>query len=409
MWFAVYSFYFLMFFCLPLHGNQREIVYLPPENKSDILKAKVMFEKEITFDRVVRWLLVTLVAVALVLFINRLSNVLLPFFIAWILAYMIYPFVVFLQNKCRLKYRALSIVVALLVVITAFVSLVCLIVPPIIEESIRMSGLIAVYFHDTLTSSELFGSLRSMLLDYANNDSLARLIQHRDFVDVAESLLLRAWQFFAGTINFAIGLLGSLVVLLYLFFILMDYEKISDGWIHLIPVGKRDFANMVANDVKSGMNAYFRGQSLIALLVGILFSIGFLIIDFPMAIGLGLFIGVLNLIPYMQVVGFIPTLILAFVKANDSGQNFWIVLLCALAVFVVVQAIQDLILTPRIMGSAMGLNPAIILLSLSVWGSLLGIIGLIIALPLTTLLISYYRRFVIKETDDETPKQADNE
>lgn len=368
-----------------------------------------MFEKEITFDRVVRWLLVTLVAVALVLFINRLSNVLLPFFIAWILAYMIYPFVVFLQNKCRLKYRALSIVVALLVVITAFISLACLIVPPIIEESIRMSGLIAVYFHDTLTSSELFGSLRSMLLDYANNDSLARLIQHRDFVDVAESLVLRAWQFFAGTINFAIGLLGSLVVLLYLFFILMDYEKISDGWIHLIPVGKRDFANMVANDVKSGMNAYFRGQSLIALLVGILFSIGFLIIDFPMAIGLGLFIGVLNLIPYMQTVGFIPTLILAFVKANDSGQNFWIVLLCALAVFVVVQAIQDLILTPRIMGSAMGLNPAIILLSLSVWGSLLGIIGLIIALPLTTLLISYYRRFVIKETDDETPKQVDKE
>jgi predicted PurR-regulated permease PerM len=61
------------------------------------------------------------------------------------------------------------------------------------------------------------------------------------------------------------------------------------------------------------------------------------------------------------------------------------------------------------MGSAMGLNPAIILLSLSVWGSLLGIIGLIIALPLTTLLISYYRRFVIKEIDDETPKQADKE
>ena len=59
---------------------------------------------------------------------------------------------------------------------------------------------------------------------------------------------------------------------------------------------------------------------------------------------------------------------------------------------------QDLILTPRIMGHAMGLNPAVILLSLSVWGSLLGFIGLIIALPLTTLLLSYYRRFVLKET-----------
>ena len=154
-------------------------------------------------------------------------------------------------------------------------------------------------------------------------------------------------------------------------------------------------------DVKNGMNAYFRGQSLIALLVGILFSIGFLIIDFPMAIGLGLFIGFLNLIPYMQTLGFIPTIILALVKAADTGQNFWIILLSAFIVFAVVQTIQDVILTPRIMGHVMGMNPAIILLSLSIWGSLLGIIGLIIALPLTTLLISYYRRFVLKETDGE--------
>ena len=154
---------------------------------------------------------------------------------------------------------------------------------------------------------------------------------------------------------------------------------------------------MIVQDVKTGMNSYFRGQALIALCVGILFSIGFLIIDFPMAIGLGLFIGLLNLVPYLQTVGFVPTLLLAFIKSQETGQSFWIVTACALAVFAVVQAIQDMILTPRIMGRAMGLKPAVILLSLSVWGSLLGFIGLIIALPLTTLLLSYYRRFVLKE------------
>ena len=227
-----------------------------------------------------------------------------------------------------------------------------------------------------------------------------KLIQHSSVMDVAENLVLQAWEFLSGTINFAIGLLGSLVVLLYLVFILLDYEKISEGWIRFLPASKRDFAGMIVSDVKNGMNAYFRGQSLIALLVGILFSIGFLIIDFPMAIGLGLFIGVLNLIPYLQLVGFIPTIILALVKAADTGQNFWVILLCALAVFAVVQTIQDVFLTPRIMGHVMGLNPAIILLSLSIWGSLLGIIGLIIALPLTTLLISYYRRFILNEKDE---------
>lgn len=368
-----------------------------------------MLEKEITFDRVIRWLIAALIAVGLVWLVNRLSSVLLPFFIAWIMAYMIYPFVCFLQNKCRLKYRVLSIVVALLVVFAVITLAAFLVVPPIIEESLRMAKLITVYFNDTLASSEFMANIQGMLQSYASDDSLMKLLQHSSVMDVAENLVMKAWEFLSGTINFAIGLLGSLVVLLYLFFILMDYEKISDGWIRFIPAGQRKFASMVAGDVKSGMNAYFRGQSLIALIVGILFSIGFLIIDFPMAIGLGLFIGLLNLIPYLQLVGFIPTIILALVKAADTGQSFWVIILCALAVFAVVQTIQDVILTPRIMGHVMGLNPAIILLSLSIWGSLLGIIGLIIALPLTTLLISYYRRFILKETDKDIQKQPDKE
>lgn len=368
-----------------------------------------MLEKEITFDRVVRWLIAALIVVGLVWLVNRLSKVLLPFFIAWIMAYMIYPFVCFLQNKCRLKYRVLSIVVALLVVFAVITLAAFLVVPPIIEESLRMAKLITVYFHDTFASSEFMANIQGMLQSYASDDSLMKLLQHSSVMDVAENLVMKAWDFLSGTINFAIGLLGSLVVLLYLFFILMDYEKISDGWIRFIPAGQRKFASMVAGDVKSGMNAYFRGQSLIALIVGILFSIGFLIIDFPMAIGLGLFIGVLNLIPYLQLVGFIPTIILALVKAADTGQSFWVIILCALAVFAVVQTVQDVILTPRIMGHVMGLNPAIILLSLSIWGSLLGIIGLIIALPLTTLLISYYRRFILKETDKDIQKQPDKE
>jgi predicted PurR-regulated permease PerM len=191
-------------------------------------------------------------------------------------------------------------------------------------------------------------------------------------------------------------------VLLYLFFILQDYEMITEGWITLIPKGSRSFAAQLAEDVKSGMNSYFRGQGLVALCVGVLFSLGFLIVGFPMAIALGMFMGFLNLVPYLQTVGFIPTILLSLLKAADTGENFWWILIPALIVFAVVQSIQDLFLVPKIMGDAMGLNPAVILLSLSVWGYLLGFIGLIIALPLTTLVISYYRRFVLEDNDEET-------
>ena len=129
-----------------------------------------------------------------------------------------------------------------------------------------------------------------------------------------------------------------------------------------------------------------------------------------MAIGLGLFIGALNLVPYLQVIGFVPTIVLAMLKAADTGGNFWFILLAALIVFAVVQAIQDMVIVPRIMGKITGLNPAIILLSLSIWGSLMGMLGMIIALPLTTLMLSYYQRFIINQESihkaETTPPQT---
>ncbi|MDE5840995.1 MAG: AI-2E family transporter, partial [Muribaculaceae bacterium] len=81
-----------------------------------------------------------------------------------------------------------------------------------------------------------------------------------------------------------------------------------------------------------------------------------------------------------------------------------------MGVYVVVQCIQDLILTPKIMGKAMGLNPAVILLSLSIWGSLLGFLGMIIALPLTTLILSYYDLYVVRRSrglEDSSPEDTE--
>ena len=139
---------------------------------------------------------------------------------------------------------------------------------------------------------------------------------------------------------------------------------------------------------------------MVAFCVGILFSIVFLIIDFPLAIGFGLFIGLLNMVPYLQLIAFIPTILLALLKAADTGENFWWILFCAFLVFCIVQVIQDGLIVPKVMGKITGLNPAIILLSLSVWGALMGIVGMIIALPCTSLMLSYYQRYIhIKEKE----------
>ncbi len=127
-----------------------------------------------------------------------------------------------------------------------------------------------------------------------------------------------------------------------------------------------------------------------------------------MAILLGMFIGVLNMVPYLQLISIVPTALLCMVCSVDSGVGFWVIFAEAIAVYCVVQAIQDLYLTPKIMGKAMGLNPAIILLSLSIWGSLLGFLGLIIALPLTTLILAYYDQYLllIQRRDNRRQRSA---
>ncbi|MCM1107564.1 MAG: AI-2E family transporter [Clostridium sp.] len=356
-----------------------------------------MLKKEITFDRFIRGLLLTLGAGAAIFTLNYLSDVLLPFFVAWILAYMLYPTVKFFQYRLRVKNRTVSIVLAMLTGIIIIGLTLYLIVPPVISEIIKFRNLAGDYLAHTNYGEDLWVQLESYLKKNIDQNVILRLIHENNLVEAIRITLSQLWSVVYHTVDFLLGIFASFIILLYMFFILLDYESLSKGWIKLVPKGSRDFAVSLASDVERGMNAYFRGQALVALLVGILFSIGFLIIDFPLAIGLGLFIGFLNLVPYLQLIGFIPTILLALLKAANTGENFWWILLSALLVFAVVQAIQDMVLVPKIMGKIMGLNPAVILLSLSIWGSLLGMIGLIIALPSTTLLLSYYRRFIAKD------------
>ena len=209
------------------------------------------------------------------------------------------------------------------------------------------------------------------------------------------------------TASVVVSIVASCITLLYMFFILLDYEFLTDNWVRIFPKKYRPFWNELAQDASRELNNYIRGQGLVSLIMGIMFCVGFTIIDFPMAIGMGILIGVMNLVPYLHTFALIPTAFLALLKAADTGQNFWIIFGTAILVFAVVQIISDMVVTPRVMGKAMGLNPAIILLSLSVWGSLLGFIGVIIALPLTTLIIAYWQRYVTKEKVDVEPETTE--
>lgn len=361
-------------------------------------------KKEITFDRFIRSIVAIAIIALTYILLSKLSNVLTPFFIAWLIAYILYPIVCFFQYKCRLKYRALSITVTLLLIIGLLIGSLYLIIPPVTDEIVRLKDIIINYVNTKTEQGTLTYEIEQYIKNNINIEKLSKSMTFTDITAILEERVPQLFNILSSSISAIIGVVCSLMAIIYLFFILNDYETMSNGLIRMIPKDNRPFVQGIFNDVKDGMNKYFRGQSLIAFLVGILFAIGFVIIDFPLAIPLGLFIGMLNLVPYLQGLGFIPTIILALLKAHDTGENFWAIIIAALAVFAIVQAIQDWVLVPRIMGKMTGLNAATILLALSVWGALLGFVGLIIALPLTTLIISYYKRFVLGESNPASPE-----
>ena len=353
--------------------------------------------KKITFDSFIRGVLWTMAFVAVLILLNKLSTALLPFFIAWIIAYLLYPLMQFFQNKLHIKNRALAIMATISTVIIIITATSMFFIPPMIEECGKLKFLIHTYFTNGGAHSSIPQSITEFLRENIDAAWLEKNLNTENLMKAAKGLLPKMWNLISTSYNVVLAIFTTFVIALYLFFILLDYEKISNGWSSLIPARYRSMVVSLFDDIKYSMNQYFRGQALVAFCVGVLFSIGFLIIDFPLAVGLGLFIGLLNMVPYLQIIGFIPTVLLALLKAADTGENFWLILGLALLVFCIVQFIQDSFLVPNIMGRITGLNPAIILLSLSVWGSLMGMLGLIIALPCTTLLLSYYQRFIKQE------------
>ena len=351
--------------------------------------------KPITFDTFIRAALIVLAIVLVVLAVDYLSVVLVPFFVAWFFAYLVNPVVDFFQYKLRFKFRVLAIIATLLLIGGIITGLVLLIMPSVTEDFHRFVKIVDNY----LKHKSYDNQIENFIAQYFSQFNISKMLHDGQFIDLVKTVMPRMISFLQHTAGVIISIFSWGIAVLYFFFILYDYDRIAQGFHKMVPRRYARFVAQLTTDLQTGMNAYFRGQFLISVCVGILFCIGFTIINFPLAIPMGLLIGMLSFIPYLHALGLIPALLLCILKSAETGQNFWLVAGGCAAVFIIVQIIQDAILTPRIMGKAIGLPPYLILLSLSVWGYLLGIIGMIIALPVTTLLFSYYKRYIAKTED----------
>jgi predicted PurR-regulated permease PerM len=354
-------------------------------------------QKKYDLDRVVR-LVLTVISVAVgVWLVNYLSPVLMPFVVGFILAYIIEPLVEWLQHKAHIRARGVAVVLALVIVVAVITGLCWLIIPYLIDEFGVMSKQLAAYAKSSLRIPYVPAEINEFIQRYIDIEKFNELFSKQQWMDLINKAVSGAWSVVGGTMSVIFSIVSWFIVLLYMFFILLDFNKLSHGFKAAIPAKYRRMALRIFGDVADTMSRYFRGQAAVSFFVGVIFAIEFYIIGLPMASSFCMFVGLLNMVPYLQLISIPIAAFLCLVATAATGTSFWVMFAWVIAAYIICQVIQDMVLIPTIMKSQMGLNPAIIFLSLSLWVYVLGFIGLIIGLPLTTLIISYYCEFVLHQ------------
>ena len=341
-------------------------------------------------DRIMKLIIGIAITVAIILLINLLSDVLLPFFAACLIAYLLQPLVELNRRLTREKGRTLASILSLLEVTGVLSLIVYFFLPHVLNELDTLNSII----HDVNSGKrplpkeyvDVIGWVQRSL----NIDELKAQLSgvHLD------ALISKGISLLSESLNVIAEVLEWALTVIYILFILIDYPQIVRGFKLIIPHKYRDSILPVIRNVQVNMDHYFRGQGYVALCAAVFYCIGFSIIGLPLAIPMGIMVGILYMIPYFQYITLIPVTVICAIYSLGGETTFLSMFGKALLVYAISQSVCDYIITPHIMGKELGLNPAIILLSLSIWGSLLGIIGMIIALPASSLIMSYYQDYI---------------
>ena len=225
-----------------------------------------MKQNEVTLGRFLRILLIIATVTIGYFVINSLSGILLPFAVAWLLAYFINPLVNFIQIKLRFKFRLLSTATALLLIAAVLYGIFMLVVPSITKEFETLKNFILVFLNENLMNATIPENVVVFIKNIFNEQGLADFIQGKN--DIISSLTEHFQGVVSGTLNAVKQLFAASITLLYLFFILLDFERLSRGWKPYVPKKWRGIVGKLWGDLVGGMNQYFRGQALVALCVG---------------------------------------------------------------------------------------------------------------------------------------------
>lgn len=330
--------------------------------------------------------------------INALSAVLLPLAMAGILAYLLDPVVDWLERRKVPRTRAILLV--FFVAVGLFLILLATVVPQLLVETSQLIDRIPEYagqlkekLGSWLESSRLGQKAKQAWDEGLGNDAQNWLTTTLPVVSawLAEKLTkVASWG----------GLLAGLALIpVYVFYFLSEKQGIVGNWTDYLPLQESQFKKevvFVLNEINNCLIVFFRGQVLVAMCVGTLLTIGFLLIGLNYAILIGLVAGALSIVPYLGVMmSIIPAIALAAIQFGDVWHP-----LAVIAVFCLVQMCEGFVISPKIIGDRVGLHPLTIIVSVMVGTTLLGgILGGVLAIPLTAALRTLMFRYIWKKPE----------
>ncbi|MFT4901776.1 MAG: putative PurR-regulated permease PerM [Lentimonas sp.] len=330
-------------------------------------------------------------------FIGTFKDVLLPLAIAAILATLLRPIVAFFESKTRLG-RLGGIVLLYLLVLLVLLATAFFCLPILLNQTGEFlqaaPGLIDKLLHYVQHSAPSIWNWLELQLGQAPDVFLQGIMsQHSELLKNGLVKLQSSAGSMLGFIGGAFGTLAAYSIIpVYLFFILNGKR---DVWtdiskqLDFLPQDRRDDLIFLVRQFSDILISFFRGQIIIGLLLGVVLATGFGLVGLKFGIVLGVVLGLLNIIPYLgTMLGIVTVLPLAYFQEDGGSQ---LILYCAI-VFVVGQLLTDYLFTPRVMGDKTGMGPMLIIFSVFFWGAALGgIMGMVLAIPLTAFFLVFWR------------------
>ncbi len=313
-----------------------------------------------------------LLAVILFYFSRR---VLTPFFIAFALAYLFDPVTDRLES---LKISRTFAVLILMTGIFLFVTGIGLLIFPLLK--LQAEHLV----HNLPGYIAVMQEWIYPLLGVVGDPEKIQGILNREFLKVGE-LPLKAlssvtsilWGSVAGLFNFILLLANLVIVPVAMFYLLRDYDLINKKVLDFAPARSREQVLSLIREMDGVLAGFVRGQLMVGLIMAGFYSVGLFFCGTPMSLFIGLLAGLANLVPYLGlVVGFVPAAILTFMQTQD-----WVLVFGVAGVFAVVQGLEGMIITPRIVGEKIGLHPVAIILAVLLGAEFFGLVGVIVSVP----------------------------